>query len=93
MSDESEGGKTLIPLFDRLAAGDTSAADEIIKHSYGATGGSTVRTAEDLVTFIQGIRAAPLQPKAIGMAVSQSFLDGVQAKQVHSLHAPIRHHR
>ena len=30
MPDEHEGGTTLIPLFDRLAAGDTGAADEII---------------------------------------------------------------
>jgi RNA polymerase sigma factor (sigma-70 family) len=33
MPDEHTGGTTLIPLFDRLAAGDTSAADEIITHS------------------------------------------------------------
>lgn len=33
MSEEQEGGTTLIPLFDRLAAGDTSAADEIIGHA------------------------------------------------------------
>jgi RNA polymerase sigma-70 factor (ECF subfamily) len=33
MFDEHEGETTLIPLFDRLAAGDTSAADEIIEHS------------------------------------------------------------
>ena len=30
MPDENEGGTTLIPLLDRLAAGDTGAADEII---------------------------------------------------------------
>ena len=35
MPDENEGGTTLLPLFDRLAAGDTSAADEIITHAMG----------------------------------------------------------
>jgi RNA polymerase sigma factor (sigma-70 family) len=33
MSDEHTGETTLIPLFDRLAAGDTSAADDIIDHA------------------------------------------------------------
>ena len=33
MFDENEGGTTLMPLIDRLANGDTSAAEEIIKHS------------------------------------------------------------
>src|SRR4051812_5842583 len=35
MSDEHEGETTLIPLFDRLAAGDASAAELIIKRSMG----------------------------------------------------------
>ncbi len=35
MHDENDGGTTLIPLFDRLAAGDTSAADDIIEHAMG----------------------------------------------------------
>jgi RNA polymerase sigma-70 factor (ECF subfamily) len=33
MPEEQEGGTTLISLFNRLAAGDTSAADEIIAHA------------------------------------------------------------
>src|SRR4051794_38006010 len=33
MSDENEGATTLIPLFERLANGDKSAAEEIIGHA------------------------------------------------------------
>ena len=38
--------------------------------------------AKEFVTLIHGVCTAPLQAKAIGMAVGQSFLNGVQAKQV-----------
>ena len=48
-------------------------------------------TAKDLVTFIQGIRTATFQPKAIGMAVGQRFRDGIEAKQVQRLHGSISH--
>ena len=48
-----------------------------------------VWAAEDFVTFIQGVRTAALQPKAIGMTVGQRFRDGIETKQVESLHGAI----
>ena len=42
------------------------------------------------MTFIQGIRTAPLQPKAIGVAVGQGFRDGIETQQVQCLHGSIR---
>ena len=48
-------------------------------------------TSEDLVTLIQGIGTAALQPKAIGMAVGQRFRDGIETEQVEGLHGAIGH--
>jgi hypothetical protein len=50
-------------------------------------------TSEDLVTLIQGVRAAAFRPKAIGMAVGQGFRNGIESKQVESLHGAISHNR
>src|SRR5262249_32604186 len=51
----------------------------------------TVGTLKDLVTLVQGIRTAPLQPKAIGVAVGLGFRDGIEAEQVEGLHGSVGH--
>ena len=48
-------------------------------------------TPEDLVAFVQGIGAAALRPKAVGMAVGEGLRDGIEAEQVEGLHGPIGH--
>src|SRR5262249_24261879 len=53
--------------------------DVTLHDAIGTTGVTTVWPTKDLVTLIQGIRAVPLQPKAVGVAVGQAFRDGVEA--------------
>src|SRR5262249_12716724 len=49
--------------------------------------------AKEEMTLLDGIRTAACLAKAIGMAVGQGFGDGIEAKQVQSLHGPIGHRR
>jgi site-specific DNA recombinase len=51
----------------------------------------TVWTPKDLVTFVQGIRAAALQPKAVGVAVGQRLGDGIEPQQIQSLLGAVDH--
>jgi hypothetical protein len=42
------------------------------------------------MTLFQGIRAVPVQPKAIRMTVGQALRDRIEGQQVQSLHGSIR---
>jgi hypothetical protein len=53
----------------------------------------TVLMAEQTMSLCQGISTATFPPKAIGMAVSMRFRDGIEAQQVECLHGPIDHRR
>src|SRR6516165_9237361 len=64
-------------------------ADVRLADPVGAPGLWTVRATQDLVPVIQGIRTAPLQSKAIGMAIGQRFRDRIEAEQVERLHGSV----
>jgi len=63
--------------------------DVAFENPVGTARVATVVTSEDFVTLVHGIRTAALQPKAIGMTVGQRFRDGIETKQVESLHGAI----
>src|SRR5262249_44245488 len=65
--------------------------DVAFQNPVGTTGLSTVWPTKDLVTLVQGIRTAPLQSKAVGMAIGQAFRDGIETGLVQRLHRSIGH--
>jgi hypothetical protein len=51
----------------------------------------SVPIAEQEMNLLDGIGTAAFQPKAIGMAIGQSFRDGIESEQVERLHGPVSH--
>lgn len=76
-------------MVDTIEAGSDVAFEDPI----GTVAATALRPPKHFVTFIQGIRTAPFQPKAIGVAIGQGFGDGVEAEQVQGLHGTIGHRR
>jgi hypothetical protein len=67
--------------------------DVAFENPVGSATAAAVWPAKDFVTFIHGIRTTAFQPKALGVAVGQGFREGIETKQVQSLHGPIGHRR